>query len=173
MIAAVRGGTDLDVRYLAFSLDQVHADADEPPVWDREPSTWGTGTLALLYGIAARDCFPEQFEDAHLALFSARHDHGLKLHHADVLRDAIAAAGLDAEAVAEEVRSGRPLATLRAEHTEAVERWGVFGVPTFIAGDDAVFVRFIERGRVDDLERILDMLSWTNLNEFKRPRLPR
>ena len=38
---------------------------------------------------------------------------------------------------------------------------------------DAAFVRFMERGRVDDLERVLEMLAWTNLNEFKRPRLPR
>ena len=82
-------------------------------------------------------------------------------------------AGLDADAVADEVASGRPLETLAAEHTEAVERWGVFGVPTFIEGDEAVFVRFMERGRVDDLERTLELLDWTRLNEFKRPRIDR
>jgi 2-hydroxychromene-2-carboxylate isomerase len=62
---------------------------------------------------------------------------------------------------------------LIAEHQEAVDRWGVWGVPTFIDGDDAAFVRFMERGRVDDLERTIDLLSWSRLNEFKRPRIDR
>jgi predicted DsbA family dithiol-disulfide isomerase len=172
-IAAVRGGADLEVRYLPFSLDQAHAGEDEPAVWDRDPGTWGTGVLALLYGIAVRDAFAEQFEDAHLALFAARHDKGLKLGHEDVLRDAVTAAGPDADVDPAEVARARPLATLAAEHTEAVTRWGVWGVPTFIDGDDAAFVRFMERGRVDDLERMLDLLTWTRLNELKRPTIPR
>jgi hypothetical protein len=49
----------------------------------------------------------------------------------------------------------------------------VWGVPTFIEDEDAVFVRFMERGRVDDLERTIDLISWTRLNEFKRPRIDR
>ena len=49
----------------------------------------------------------------------------------------------------------------------------MFGVPTYVEGDDAVFIRFMERGRADDLLRALDLLEWTRLNEFKRTRLPR
>jgi 2-hydroxychromene-2-carboxylate isomerase len=172
-IAALRAGSDVEFRFTPFSLDQAHTEEGETPVWERDPSEWGTGTLALQYGIAARDAFPDQFFDAHLALFAARHDKGLKLGHEDVVRDAVREAGLDPDAVAEEVASGRPLKTLAAEHTEAVERWGVWGVPTYIEGDEAVFVRFMERGRVDDLERTLDMLQWSRLNEFKRTRIPR
>jgi hypothetical protein len=61
---------------------------------------------------------------------------------------------------------------LADEHTDAVDRHGVFGVPTYLEGDDAAFVRFMDRGRVDDLVRAVDLLPWTRLNEFKRPRLP-
>ena len=132
-----------------------------------------TGVLALLYGIAVRDQFPDQFFDAHLSLFAARHERGEKLGREDVLRAAVAAAGLDADAVAAEVASGRPLKTLAAEHTEAVDKYEVFGVPTFIEGDEAVFIRFMERGRVDDLERALELLQWSRLNEFKRTRIAR
>ena len=173
MVAAVRGGADLDIRYLAFSLDQAHVEEGEAPVWEREPDMWGTGVLALLYGIACRDHFPDQFADAHLALFAARHDLGHKLDQQDVLRDAVASAGLDPDAVADEVWSGRPLQTLAAEHTEAVEKWAVFGVPTYIEDERAAFVRCMERGRVEDLEKVLDLLSWASLNEFKRPTIPR
>jgi hypothetical protein len=42
-----------------------------------------------------------------------------------------------------------------------------------VEGDQAVFIRYMERGRVDDLERSLDLLQWTRLNEFKRTKLPR
>jgi len=173
VVAALRAGSDIDFRFTPFSLDQAHIEEGDAPVWDRDPSDWGTGTLALLYGIAVRDAFPDQFFDAHLALFAARHDMGLKLGHEDVVRDAVAEAGLDPDAVAEEVESGRPLKSLATEHIEAVDRWAVFGVPTYIEGDEAVFVRFMERGRVDDLERTLELLQWTRLNEFKRTQIAR
>ena len=47
--------------------------------------------------------------------------------------------------------SGRPLKTLAAEHLEGVERWSVFGVPTYCEGEEAVFIRFMERAAADDL----------------------
>jgi 2-hydroxychromene-2-carboxylate isomerase len=85
----------------------------------------------------------------------------------------VAGVGLDVEAVRKVIDTGRPLEALAAEHTEAVSRWSVFGVPTFLAGDEAVFIRFMERGRVDDLERALDLLDWNRLNEFKRTTIAR
>jgi 2-hydroxychromene-2-carboxylate isomerase len=129
--------------------------------------------LALLAGLAVRAAFADCFDEAHLAIVAARPDKGHTLGHEVVLRDAVTRAGLAADAVAAVVWSGRPLATLAAEHTEAVDRWGVWGVPTFIEGEDAAFVRFMERGRVDDLDRTVDLLGWTRLNEFKRPRVDR
>jgi hypothetical protein len=173
IVNAVREGSDVDFRFLAFSLDQAHVEEGDTPVWDRDPSDWGTGTLALLYGIAIRDNFPERFLDAHVELFAQRHDHGLKLGHEDVLEAAVERVGLDVDAVKAEAWSGRPLKTLIAEHTEAVERHAVFGVPTYIEGDEAVFIRFMERGRADDLRRALDLLEWTRLNEFKRTKIAR
>ena len=173
VVTAVRDGADLDARFLPFSLDQVHLGDGEPAVWDRAPDDRGTGVLALLYGLAVRDAFPDHFLDAHIALFAARHDHGRKIGSEDVLREVVTSVVLDAGAVAAEVESGRPLKMLATEHSEAVDRWGVWGVPTFIEGEDAAFVRLMERGRVDDLERMLDLLSWTRLNEFKRPMVER
>jgi 2-hydroxychromene-2-carboxylate isomerase len=170
--AALRSGADWEVRFLPFSLDQVHVEDGGVPVWERAPGDRGSGVLALEWGLAVRDAFPDAFLDAHIEIFAIRHDHALKLTE-DALRDAVSRAGLDPDAVAKEVATGRPLETLAREHTEGVERWSVFGVPTFIDGDEAVFVRFMERGNVADLERALDMMSWSRLNEFKRTRIPR
>jgi hypothetical protein len=175
IIAAVRADAlpDVEWRFPVFSLDQVHVEEGAPPVWERSPDAWGTGVLALLYGIAVRDNFSDRFLDAHAALFAARHDQGRKLGRESVLRDVVTSVGLDADAVAEEVWSGQPLKTLAAEHSQAVDDFEAFGVPTFIEGDESVFVRFMERGRVDDLERMLSLLDWSRLNEFKRTRVPR
>ena len=173
VVAAVRGGSDIDFRFVPFSLDQAHVEEGEPPVWDRAPEVRGTGVLSLLWGLAIRDGWEDRFFDFHVAMFAARFDDGRKIGHEDVVRDVAATAGLDVDAVATEVASGRPLKTLEAEHNDAVDRHRVFGVPTFIEGDEAVFIRFMERGRVDDLERALDLVEWTRLNEFKRTQIPR
>jgi predicted DsbA family dithiol-disulfide isomerase len=173
VINSIRGGSDIEWRFVPFSLDQVHVEEGEPAMWERDPAEWGSGMRALLYGIAARDAFPDQFFDAHVALFAARHEHGKQLADEDVLKEAVASAGLDADAVADEAWSGRPLKTLQAEHTECVDNYGVFGVPTYWEDGQAAFVRFMNRGDVDDLARMLEWLAWGDLNEFKRPRVPR
>jgi hypothetical protein len=165
-------GSDVRWRYLAFSLDQVHVEEGGIAVWDRPADERGGGVLALEYGIAVRDCFADRFLDAHIALFAARHDHAKKLQDVAVLREAVASVGLDPDAVAEEVASQRPLKTLAAEHLEA-KSLEVFGVPTFIEDGQAVFIRFMERNRVDDLERALTLFEWSRFNEFKRTRVPR
>lgn len=173
VVAGLRSGRPWDVRFLPFSLDQSHVPQDEPPVWDRPENERGSGVLALTWGIAVRDRFPDQFWDFHVKTFGARFDEGRKIDDETVLRDVATNAGLDPDAVATIVATGGPLDQLRAEHTEAVQRWDVFGVPTFIEGDEAVFVRLMERSHLPDLDRVLDMLAWGRLNEFKRTRIPR
>jgi hypothetical protein len=173
VLSGIDAGKGWDADFRPFSLNQVHVPEGEPAVWDRQLGEQGSGVLALQWGVAVRDFFPEAFGKVHRALFAARHDQGGELRDAEVLGEAISGAGLDPEAVGDLVATGKPLDTLRAEHTELVERWRVFGVPTFIMGDDAVFVRLMERDQVDEVERVLDLVSWTGLNEFKRTTIPR
>jgi protein-disulfide isomerase-like protein with CxxC motif len=164
-------GRDWQPRFLAFSLSQIHTGDDEPDVWD-EPAN-KSGVLALQWGIAVRDNMPDQFPSVHRAIFAARFDHGGDLKDEAVIREAVTGAGADAHAIAELVATGSPIETLAAEHTESVAKWSVFGVPTFIVDDHATFIRFISRGDVDDLQRALELLTWTELNEFKRTVIPR
>jgi 2-hydroxychromene-2-carboxylate isomerase len=142
-------------------------------VWERPLDDAGRGVRALLWGIAVRDSFPDQFLDFHLGVYRARFDESLQFNQEDVLRSVATQAGLDADAVAAEVASGRPAKTLEAEHSEAVERYAAFGVPTITDGDEAVFVRIMERGNTADLEQALDLVGDVRLNEFKRTRIPR
>ena len=164
-------GRNWEPRFVAFSLSQVHTDEGEPAVWDNPDGR--SGVLAMQWGLAARDSFPEQFAAVHKALFAARHDHGLDINDEQIIRKAVAEAGASAEGIAAVVASGTPLKALEADHTESVEQWAVFGVPTFLVDDHATFIRFMSRGDVEDLQRALDLLTWTDMNEFKRTRIPR
>jgi len=174
LIEAIRSGHPFEPTFSPFSLHQNSLAPDATPVWDRPVDRHlGSGVLALLWSVAVRDGLPRRFADLHLALFSGRHDAGVDLSDPVVLEEIAASVDVDADEVRALIATGAPMEALRLEQTHMVERHGVFGVPTFIAGDEAVFVRFMERHRIDDLERVIDMITWTNVNEFKRTRVPR
>jgi DSBA-like thioredoxin domain len=177
ILTALEDGADWDVTFLPFSLGQVHIEAGEPDVWDEPDSD--SGLLALQVGVAVRDTDPEHFREIHRALFAHRHDHGGSLRDEQALRNVLKAQGLDADAVFTEVASGRPLATIKVEHTRYAASHDIWGVPTFIVGDRAVFVRLMHRPEGDaavarsTIERVVELLGWAELNEFKHTSIPR
>jgi predicted DsbA family dithiol-disulfide isomerase len=178
VVEGLRDGADWDVRFVPFSLGQAHVAAGEPDIWDRPEDD--TGLLALQAGVAVRDNWPDRFLDVHLALFSLRHDHAQKLNDEAAIRQTLADQGVDADAVLTEVASGRALATVRDEHTAIVGSHDVWGVPTFVRGDSAVFVRLMERPAGDAgyarraIDRVLYLLDEApDLNEFKHTSLSR
>src|SRR2546430_7641145 len=59
ILTALAAGADWDVRFVPFSLGQVHVAEGEADVWD-EPEK-DTGIVALQAGTVVRDRFPEQF----------------------------------------------------------------------------------------------------------------
>lgn len=178
LVEALRSGADWDVQFLPFSLSQNKVEDGETSVWD-EPEK-DSGLLALQLGIAVRDTQPDRFLDAHEALFAIRHDQGKSQRDEDVLRSTLAAAGVDVDAAFAEVASGVPLKKIQEEHERGVAEHHVWGVPTFIAGDRAAFVRVMDRPRdglhepAKVIERIIGLLTgWPELNEFKHTSLDR
>jgi hypothetical protein len=177
VVNALEGGADHEVAFRAFSLSQVHTEDGEPEVWRTEPRP--SGVTALEWGIAIRDDFPEAFPAAHLAIFSTRHDLGRDINDLEVIREAVASAGLDPDEAAKVVAGGQPAKTLAEEHTRSVDEQRAFGVPTFFLDDRAVFIRLMQR-KTDPaearatLDRLLDVLTgWPELNELKATRIPR
>ncbi len=173
IVEMIREDVAWDVTFIPFSLTENHRQDGEVRQWDLPVDRVGSGVLALLWSIAVRDGFGNSFLAFHTELFSARHDNAADINDQTVLEAAAGAVGIDPRAIQSLVETGVPAKTLAAEHTFAVEEHGVFGVPTFIRGDEAVFVRFMDRHQSADVERVLDMLSWTNLNEFKRTSIER
>jgi hypothetical protein len=177
VVRALEGGAPHEADFRAFSLSQVHLEEGAEPVWAAERPA--SGVLALQWGLAVREALPDRFPAAHLALFAARHDHGRDLNDPDVLREAVAAAGLDPDEVEKLVAGGGPAAALAADHTWAVDQHRVFGVPTFVTGERAVFVRLMRRPASPEaarstLDRLLTVVAdWPDLNELKATKVPR
>ncbi len=178
LVAGLGAGAQWDVTFTPFSLVQAHVAEGDPPVWDAPDGA--TGLLALQTGIAVRDRFPDVFPAVHRSLFAARHDHARDLNDRDVIRDVLSACGADPDAVLGEVAEGWPLQELRRAHEDAVSRLEVFGVPTFIVGDQAVFVRVMTRPGDDGvaarstIDHVLALISGhPELNEFKHTTVPR
>jgi hypothetical protein len=174
VVEAVRGGAPYDVTFAPFSLHHNSLPQGATPVWDRPmDEDLGSGVRALLWSIAVRDSYPESFPSFHVAMFSARHDDGVDLADPGVLATVASTSGIDPASIRAIAASGVPMEILRKEHTALVTDHKVFGVPTFISNGESVFVRMMERHRLDDLAKVVDMIGWTNVNEFKRTSIPR
>lgn len=178
ILTGLEAGAGWDVTFLAFSLDQTHVGEGEPPVWE-EPERY-PGLLANQAGIVVRDRQPERFFATHRALFAARHDKALDLRQRAVIGQVLDEAGVDGAGVLSELDAGWPLQVFRKEHEEAVGSLDVFGVPTFITGGRAVFVRVMNRPgndsslAVSTIDRVLDLIDgWPELNEFKYTQIKR
>jgi xanthine/CO dehydrogenase XdhC/CoxF family maturation factor len=176
LVAALADGAPWDVTFEPFSLSQVHVPEGGTPVWE-DPAK-AQDLISLAAGVVARDRYPDRFLDAHLALFRARHDEGLDLRLPEAVAGVLDGVGLPGAKVVEEARSGGPVDEIRRAHEVAVTKWEAFGVPTFVVGDHAVFVRLMSRPAGDaalarrTIEGVLGIFeTLPDLNEFKHTSL--
>lgn len=177
VVAALRQGAPWDVRFMPFSLSQAHVEDGQPAVWDADEHR--RDLLAVACSLVVRQHFPERFLDLHLALFAARHDRGQDLRQEAVLAEVLTSCGIDDTVVLAEVARGWPIDRFRSEHEESVATWQVFGVPTFVVGERAAFVRLMTRPEGDGhrawatVERVVELVgAATELNELKHTTVP-
>lgn len=178
VVAALKSGASYDVAFKSFSLTEVHIEEGENSVFD-DPSR-RPELIAIAAGIVVRDRFPEKFLDAHISLFAIRHDDGDDVRDEPTVRNALKRAGVDADLVFAELEKGWPFKVLKSEHHASVAEHAVFGVPTFITGDQAVFVRLMTRPQEDGvlarktIDQVLELLTGhPDINEFKHTSIPR
>jgi predicted DsbA family dithiol-disulfide isomerase len=175
ILDGLAAGAEWDVTFVPYFLNQGMG-TEGQDTWD-DPAHQAD-LLSLAAGVAVRDRFPEHFLAVHRSLFDARHVLGADLRDREVVAAALDRAGVDADAVLAEVDAGWPAKTIRAEHERCVADLDVFGVPTFVVGGDAVFVRLMNRPEGDGalardtVDHVLAMIAdRPELNEFKHTRL--
>jgi protein-disulfide isomerase-like protein with CxxC motif len=170
VVTGLQGGADWDVTFLPFSLNQAHVEEGGTPVWDNPEA--GPALLAGLASLVVRDEYPDKFLDAHLALFAARHDKQLDTREPAVIADVLMSVGLDDQKILAAAPERNE--QFREIHMNSVRDHKVFGVPTFIVGDAATFIRIRNRpegdaaGATKTVESIVGLMTeWPELNEFK------
>jgi protein-disulfide isomerase-like protein with CxxC motif len=180
ILTGLAAGADWNVTFAPFSLGQAHVEQDKPDVWEHPEQD--SGIFALQAGVVVRDDYPDIFPAVHRAFFALRHDQAKQLNDRGEVARVLADNGAPADAILDLVDSGQALSRVRAEHERYVASHTVWGVPTFIAGDQAAFVRLMDRSpagsdpgsSIRSIERVVDLLSgWHDLNEFKHTTIPR
>jgi hypothetical protein len=176
VVSALQGGHEIPVFFVPWTMSQGHRPEGAPDVWD-DPA-YDAAHQALLTSISVRDRQPEYFLAVHEALYRARHEEGRRLQDPAEIAGIIAPLGVNVADVADDIASRRPHQVLGDSFRE-MERYEVFGVPTFVSNEDATFVRFMRPPSGDPSEsaeiiRSLVTLMEHNpdLNEFKHTRVP-
>ena len=176
VVTALRAGADFDVTFVPWTMSQGYRVDGAPDVWD-DPSR-DEELLALAASTSIRDFQPEFFLDAHEALFRARHERAIRLVTAMEIRDVLSSTGVDVDQVFEDVESRRPHKVI-GESFREFDRYEAFGVPTFVVGDDATFVRYMNvpsndaSASITLIESLINLMSNESaLNEFKHTRVP-
>ena len=177
IVAALRAGADWDVNFVPFSLSRIHDEEGDIPVW--EDARRAPDLLALEASVVVAELYPQQFLEVHEALFAARHDHARDIRDQAVVLDVLDSAGLDGATVLAQVAEGSAHFEVQKRHESAASEHQVFGVPTFITGQHAAFVRLMGRPKGDGelarrtIERLLDLIDGhPDVNELKHTTVP-
>jgi hypothetical protein len=175
VIAALRAGADFDVTFVPWTMSQGYRASGAPDVWDdpaRDPEH-----LALAVSTSVRDLQPERFLDVHEALLRARHERAIRLVNEDEIKDALRGIDVDLGLVFDDIATRRPYKVI-GECFGEFERYEAFGVPTFVVGSDATFVRYMNEptdgvASIALIESLVSLMSNESaLNEFKHTKVP-
>ena len=172
-------GERLDVTWKSFSLEQVNSrEGPDWKVWDEPNAERSRTLLSMRAGKAAIRQGGEPFERFHLALLVARHSGNgrIPLNQEGPLMALASEAGLDIARFEKDLHDGGLLDEIARDHTEAVERLGVFGTPTFVFenGSSAYLKSFVppDEDSVPFFEHFVGLCQRTYVGEVKRPQPP-
>lgn len=128
--------TPLDITWRYFSIEQVNKATDAPDVWDY-PNDGTSSTMRAFQGVHAAG---RQGEHAYLkymaALFNQRHIGKRNLGTQAILEDTAMHIGLEMERFRTDLRSDEVFGIVERDHTLAVDKYGIFGVPTIMFGNE-------------------------------------
>ncbi len=169
------GKRDFSVGWRYFSLTQVNSRRPRWKVWKTREKV--AGNEAFRAAQAARCQGDEAFLRFHYALLAARHVDESDIDAPAVLREVAGQAGLDVERFKADLKA-TTLEALGRDHTEAVERYGAFGTPTFVipAAAAAAYVRIRPapegEAALATFDEVIDAIGRPYLLEIKRATPP-
>ena len=133
---------EMNITWKTFPLEQVNSkEGPDWKLWEQPESYPSRGLLALKAGEAARKQGPEAFDRFHMALLNARHVDKKKIDDRGMLAEVAKSVGLDVDRFTNDLDDPASIKKIAAEYTEAHDKYGVFGVPTYLVGDELWFGR--------------------------------
>lgn len=176
LLRRVSGEREISVRWRYFSLTQVnHHGQDGWTVWNAPPGVHVRGRQAFAAAEAARRQGEDVFLRFHRALLDLRHVGGVHADSPQAIEEAATLAGLDHDRLLGDMGDPQILAALARDHQEAVERWQIFGTPSFVFEPDRVaYVRVMPapagREALELFDDLVDAIARRpSLLELKRP----
>ena len=127
--------TNVEIDWQPFSLEQVNSDkGEEFKFWEQPGAQDGSDNTLLAHraGLAAKRQGKEAFESFFIALLKLRHEERRSLTEMEVMEEAVANSGIDMARFREDLADPDLLREIGESHTEAVEEYGAFGVPTYV-----------------------------------------
>ncbi len=180
-VSELMGSDVMAVRWRFFSLEQSHARKENPDwkIWEQPlDSADATGLLAFVAGGAAQALGGEEaLLKFYMALGRLYHEGGQTPGDKGPIEQAWKEAGLSNEALTGVLdgsnRTGYE--KLEKDHTEAIERYNAFGVPTLVFEEHRPFFLKLASQPVDitdSLELFQHVqrlaMGFTNVLEYKR-----
>ncbi len=166
----------LSIQWKTFSLDQQNSEKGPDFMMWEHPDYSSRGIPALVAAKAAKNQGEPLFLRFHLATFEARHDEGKDIADRKVLREIAKYAGLDPVRFEQDIAREETWHAVGENHMESKRKYGVFGVPTLVFGQEqVVFVKLgpipeSKEERISLFELIYGMgVKRPYLLELKRP----
>ena len=139
---------NMRVTYKAFVLEQANFASRNEPGWKiwEEKNFPSRDMPALQASKCALEQGDAEFLRYNQLLFRAKHRKNQDITNQLILCDVARQAGLDLEQFSEGMRDGIGIKEVAKDHKEAVEKHGIFGVPTLsVNGGVPIFVK-LEKG---------------------------
>jgi predicted DsbA family dithiol-disulfide isomerase len=159
-------------------LAQINSNEDgsKSKAWE-QPDTDTRGLLAFKVGISAMKQGDSLYDQFHINVLEAKHVAREDLGDLEVLMDCAKRSGLDMKQLQIDINDPSLIEFIGSSHTEAVTKYGVFGVPTFVfPNGNSAFLKLIypPKERAADIYKdLMKMMStWDNIGEIKRPQPP-
>jgi 2-hydroxychromene-2-carboxylate isomerase len=173
-IRDVREQVPVDVTWRFFSLEDINREEGKRHPWER-PWSYGWGQMrvgALVRREQGNDALDHWYATVGTAFF----DEGVKTHDPAVHAEVIAAAGFDPALVQRATDDETTTDDVKADHDEAVTRYGGHGVPTLVfASGYAVYGPVVVPAPTGDdalalWELVRSMQRFPHLYELRHPK---
>lgn len=167
-----------NINWRPFVLAQANSNQSADwKAWERPAEENVRGMLAHIAGIAAMRQGQALYDKFHMGILTARHVDRKDVGDMAQIVAVAQEAGLDVDKLQDDMKDADIIQTIADSHSEATEKYGAFGVPTFAFDNGgSVFLKMFYPSTEDAADMYDSLLKvmgqWVNIGELKRPQPP-